>query len=80
VLWGLFRLGDVCLAAGFRKLHIPDQDWYRDYFHALIELLRKGKIHTGRGRAAADPRCAPPHGLLDRTVEPGKWYLRPKVT
>ena len=45
------------LAYRIQKLRIPHQDWFREDFRALIELLREGRIHPVWPSACA-VRCA----------------------
>ena len=58
-LWGLLSPRRRVLAYRIQKLRIPHQDWFREDFRALLELLRRGQDPPGRGRAPAAVRCAP---------------------
>jgi NADPH:quinone reductase len=44
-LWGLLSPGRRVLSYRIQKLRIHHQDWFRQDFIALLELLRRGKIH-----------------------------------
>ena len=60
-----------------QKLRIPHQDWFREDFHVLLELLRAGKIHpVGAERLPlSDARRA--HKLLESSAARGKLVLVP---
>src|SRR5262245_33853221 len=75
VLWGLLSPRRRVLAYRIQKLRIPHQDWYREDFRALIELLRDGKIHpvVAERLPLADARKA--HELLESTAATGKLVL-----
>jgi NADPH2:quinone reductase len=65
--------------SGYRvqKLRIPHQDWFREDFHALLELLREGKIHpvVAERLPLSDARRA--HELLESSAAKGKLVLVP---
>ena len=44
-LWGTLSPGRRVMGYRVQKLRIPHQDWFREDFRALLELLREGKIH-----------------------------------
>jgi NADPH:quinone reductase-like Zn-dependent oxidoreductase len=75
VLWGLLSPRRRVLAYRIQKLRIPHQDWYREDFRALIQLLREDKIHpvVAERLPISDARRA--HELLDRTAATGKLVL-----
>jgi NADPH:quinone reductase len=75
VLWGLVSPRRRVLAYRIQKLRIPHQDWYREDFRALVQLLREGKIHpvVAERLPLSDARRA--HELLDRTAATGKLVL-----
>jgi NADPH2:quinone reductase len=65
--------------SGYRiqKLRIPHQDWFREDFRVLLELLREGKIHpvVAERLPLSDARRA--HELLDSSAAKGKLVLVP---
>ena len=74
-LWGLLSPRRRVLAYRIQKLRIPHQDWYREDFRALLELLGEGKIHpvVAERLPLSDARRA--HELLERTAATGKLVL-----
>jgi len=74
-LWGLLSPRRRVLAYRIQKLRIPHQDWFREDFRALIELLREGRIHpvVAERLPLSDARHA--HELLERTAATGKLVL-----
>jgi NADPH2:quinone reductase len=60
-----------------QKLRIPHQDWFREDFHVLLELLRAGKIHpvVAERLPLSDARRA--HELLESSAARGKLVLVP---
>jgi NADPH2:quinone reductase len=76
-LWG--TLSPRRRVSGYRiqKLRIPHQDWFRDDFLVLLELLREGKIHpvVAERLPLSDARRA--HELLDSAAAKGKLVLVP---
>jgi NADPH:quinone reductase-like Zn-dependent oxidoreductase len=60
-----------------QKLRIPHQDWFREDFLALLELLRADKIHPGVAERLplSDARRA--HELLESSAATGKLVLVP---
>jgi len=63
------------MAYRIQKLRIPHQDWFREDFRALLELLREGRIHpvVAERLPLSDARRA--HELLERTATSGKLVL-----
>jgi NADPH2:quinone reductase len=76
-LWGLLSPRRRVLAYRIQKLRIPHQDWFREDFHALLELLRADKIHpvVAERLPLSDARRA--HELLERSAAKGKLVLVP---
>ncbi len=76
-LWGLLSPRRRVLAYRIQKLRIPHQDWFREDFLALLELLRRGEIHpvVAERLPFTDARRA--HELLERTAATGKLVLVP---
>jgi NADPH:quinone reductase len=76
-LWGLLSPRRRVLAYRIQKLRIDHQDWFREDFGALLELLRADKIHpvVAQRLPLAEARRA--HELLDRAASTGKLVLVP---
>jgi NADPH2:quinone reductase len=76
-LWGLLSPRRRVLAYRIQKLRIHHQDWFREDFLALLELLRRGAIHpvVAERLPFTDARRA--HELLERTAATGKLVLVP---
>jgi NADPH2:quinone reductase len=75
VLWGLISPRRRVLAYRIQKLRIPHQDWYREDFSALVQLLREGKIHPVVAERLPLSEARRAHELLDRTAATGKLVL-----
>ena len=71
------RRAGGCSPTGVQKLRIHHQDWFREDFRALLELLRRGQIHpvVAERLPLSDARKA--HELLERTAATGKLVLVP---
>ena len=76
-VWGLLSPRRRVLAYRIQKLRIHHQDWFREDFRALLELLRLGEIHpvVAERLPLSDARKA--HELLERTAATGKLVLVP---
>jgi len=76
-LWGLLSPRRRVLAYRVQKLRIRHQDWFREDFRALLELLRRGEIHpvVAERLSLTDARRA--HELLERSAATGKLVLVP---
>jgi NADPH:quinone reductase len=76
-LWGLLSPRRRVLSYRIQKLRIHHQDWFRADFSALLELLRRGKIHpvVAERLPLTDARRA--HELLERSAATGKLVLVP---
>jgi len=76
-LWGLVSPRRRALAYRVQKLRIRHQDWFREDFFALLQLLRHGEIHpvVAERLPLTDARRA--HELLERTAATGKLVLVP---
>jgi NADPH:quinone reductase len=77
VLWGMLSPRRWVLAYRIQKLRIRHQDWFREDFFALLELLHRGEIHpiVAERLPLSDARRA--HELLERTAATGKLVLVP---
>ncbi len=76
-LWGLLSPHRRVLAYRIQKLRIRHQDWFREDFRALLDLLRRGEIHpvVAERLPLSDARRA--HELLERTAAKGRLVLVP---
>ena len=76
-LWGLLSPRRRVIAYRIQKLRIPHQDWFREDFRALLELLRADKIHpvVAKRLPLSDARRA--HELLESSAAKGKLVLVP---
>ncbi|KRE25687.1 Zn-dependent oxidoreductase, NADPH:quinone reductase [Mycobacterium sp. Soil538] len=76
-IWGLLSPRRRVLAYRVQKLRIDHQDWFREDFRALLELLREGSIHpvVAERLPLSDARRA--HKLLESAAATGKLVLVP---
>ena len=63
------------LAYRVQKLRIPHQDWYREDFRALLELLRQGKIHPVVAERLSLDDARKAHEMLESSAATGKLVL-----
>ena len=75
VLWGLLLPRRRVLAYRIQKLRIPHQDWYREDFRALLELLRQGKIHPVVAERLSLDDARKAHEMLESSAATGKLVL-----
>jgi NADPH2:quinone reductase len=75
VLWGLLSPRRRVLAYRIQKLRIPHQDWYREDFRALLELLRQGKIHPVIAERLSLDDARKAHEMLESSAATGKLVL-----
>jgi NADPH2:quinone reductase len=76
-LWGTLSPRRRVMGYRVQKLRIHHQDWFREDFAALLELLRAGKIHpvVAERLPLSDARRA--HEMLERSAAKGKLVLVP---
>jgi NADPH:quinone reductase len=74
-LWGLLSPGRRAIGYRIQKLRLDRQDWFREDFLVLLELLRADKIHpvVAERLPLAEARRA--HEMLERTAAKGKLVL-----
>jgi NADPH:quinone reductase-like Zn-dependent oxidoreductase len=79
-LWGLLSPHRRVLAYRIQKLRIHHQDWFREDFRTLLDLLRRDEIHpvVAERLPLSDARRA--HELLERTAATGRLVLVAGVT
>jgi NADPH2:quinone reductase len=78
-VWGLLSPRRRVIAYRIQKLRIHHQDWFREDFLVLLELLRRGEIHpvVAERLSLSDARRA--HELLEHTAAKGKLVLVPEA-
>jgi NADPH2:quinone reductase len=76
-LWGLFSPHRRVLSYRIQMLRIHHQDWFREDFLALLEMLRRGEIHPVVAERLALTEARRAHELLERTAATGKLVLVP---
>jgi NADPH:quinone reductase len=76
-LWGLLSPRRRLSGYRIQKLRIPHQDWFEEDFHALVELLREGKIHPLVAERLPLSEARRAHELLERSAAKGKLVLVP---
>jgi NADPH:quinone reductase-like Zn-dependent oxidoreductase len=76
-LWGLLSRRRRVLAYRVQKLRIHHQDWFREDFSALLELLRRGEIHPVVAERLPLTEARRAHELLERSAATGKLVLVP---
>ena len=77
VLWG--SLSPRRWVSGYRVqiLRVPHQDWFREDFDILLELLREGRIHPVVAERLPLSEARHAHELLDSAASKGKLVLVP---
>jgi NADPH2:quinone reductase len=75
--WGLVSPRRRVLSYRIQKLRIHHQDWFREDFLALLELLRRGRIHPVVAERLPLIEARHAHELLGRTAAVGKLVLVP---
>lgn len=77
-LWGLLSPFRRVLGFRVQKLRIDHQDWFREDFGVLLDLLRRGEIHpvVAERLPLSDVRRA--HELLEQSAAKGKLVLVPE--
>ena len=76
-LWGLLSPRRRVLAYRIQQLRIRHQDWFREDFRALLELLRRGEIHPVVAERLPLSEARRAHELLERSAATGKLVLVP---
>ncbi len=76
-LWSLLPPRRRVLAYGIQKLRIRHQDWFREDFRALLELLRRGEIHPVVAERLPLSEARRAHEMLERSAATGKIVLLP---
>ena len=71
VLWGTLSPRRRVMGYRVQKLRIPHQDWFREDFRALLELLREGKIHPVVAERLPLSEARRAHEMLERSAATG---------
>ena len=77
VLWGTLSPRRRVMGYRVQQLRIPHQDWFREDFRALLELLREGKIHPVVAARLPLSEARRAHEMLESTAAQGKLVLVP---
>ena len=77
--WGFLSPGRKVLPYRIQKLRIKHQDWFRDDFRELLELLRSGKIHPAVAERLPLTEARHAHEMLESTAATGKLVLVPQA-
>jgi NADPH2:quinone reductase len=76
-LWGSLSPRRRVMGYRVQKLRIPHQDWFREDFLALLDLLRAGKIRPAVAERLPLSEARRAHELLERSAAKGKLVLVP---
>jgi NADPH2:quinone reductase len=76
-LWGLLSPRRRVIAYRIQKLRIDHQDWFREDFRVLLELLRADKIHPVVAERLPLSEARRAHEMLERSAAKGKLVLVP---
>src|SRR5262245_46646284 len=76
-LWGTLSPSRHVIAYRRQKLRVDHQDWFRNDFLALLELLRADKIHPVVAERLPLSEARRAHEMLDTTASKGKLVLVP---
>jgi NADPH2:quinone reductase len=76
-LWGLVSPRRRVMSYRIQKLRIPHQDWFREDFGVLLDLLRRGQIHPVVAERLPFAEARHAHEQLERTAATGKLVLVP---
>jgi NADPH2:quinone reductase len=77
VLWGTLSPRRRVMGYRVQMLRIPHQDWFREDFQVLLELLRSGKIHPVVAERLPLSEARRAHELLESAASKGKLVLVP---
>ena len=79
VLWSLLSPRRRVLGYRIQKLRIHHQDWFREDFGTLLELLRRGAIHPVVAERLPLSEARRAHELLESSASTGKIVLVPEA-
>jgi NADPH2:quinone reductase len=78
VAWGFLSPRRRVLSYRIQKLRIHHQDWFREDFLKLLELLRQGKIHPVVAQRLPLSEARHAHEMIESTAATGKLVLLPQ--
>ena len=76
-LWGMLSPRRRVIGYRVQMLRIDHQDWFREDFFVLLELLRADKIHPVVAERLPLSEARRAHELLERSAAKGKIVLVP---
>jgi NADPH:quinone reductase-like Zn-dependent oxidoreductase len=76
--WGFLSPRRHVLPYRIQKLRIRHQDWFREDFLKLLDLLRQGKIHPAVAERLPLTEARHAHEMLESTAATGKLVLVPQ--
>jgi NADPH:quinone reductase len=76
-LWGMLSPRRRVIAYRIQKLRVDHQDWFREDFRVLLELLRADKIHPAVAERLPLSEARRAHEMLERSAAKGKLVLVP---
>ena len=75
--WGVVSPPKKVMAYRIQKLRIPHEDWFREDFAVLVDLLREGKIHPIVAERLPFTEARHAHEMLEQSAATGKLVLVP---
>ena len=79
VVWGMLSPFRRVLGFRVQKLRIDHQDWFREDFGVLLELLRRGEIHPVVAQRLPLSEARRAHEMLEQSAATGKIVLVPEA-
>jgi NADPH2:quinone reductase len=76
-LWGTLSPGRRVMGYRVQQLRLDHQDWFREDFRALLDLLRRGKIHPVVAERLPLSEVRRAHEMLESSAAKGKLILVP---
>jgi NADPH2:quinone reductase len=76
-LWGTLSPGRRVMGYRVQQLRLDHQDWFREDFRALLDLLRQGKIHPVVAERLPLSEVRRAHEMLESSAAKGKLILVP---
>jgi NADPH:quinone reductase-like Zn-dependent oxidoreductase len=77
-VWSFFSPRRRALSYRIQKLRMHHQDWFREDFLALLDLLRQGKIHPVVAKRLPISEARHAHEMLESMAGTGKLVLVPQ--
>ncbi len=76
-VWGMLSPRRRMIAYRIQELRVPRQDWFREDFSVLLELLRAEKVHPVVAERLPFVEARHAHELLEQSAATGKIVLVP---